>query len=207
MRNGSVRSSTALLARRWGDLLSLFLIVSDEPRAGLTTLLPLLGAIKQQAAWIWNEKAEALRESIRQAISNRKPWSIYKAGTPGNESLIKVSEMVAEQLQEQGEAVLDLEVRMVTIAEVLAVAAGMGLSLSLVATLKPSEGAPLPLLDPFDRELVEAIRLKGGTASISQIASVVQWDHIFVRKRLKVLAAFHRIVVTGSRGSTRYSLP
>jgi len=88
--------------------LSLFLIVSDEAREGLTTLLPLLGAVKHQVAWIWNEEAKALRESIRQVISDRKPWSIYEAGTPGNESLIRVSEMVAEQLQEQGEAVLDL---------------------------------------------------------------------------------------------------
>ncbi|MFY9825080.1 MAG: hypothetical protein WAM82_27125 [Thermoanaerobaculia bacterium] len=187
--------------------MSVFLIVSDEAREGLTTLLPLLGADKQQAVWIWNEQAEALRESIRQAISDRKPWSIYEAGMPGNESLIKVSEMVAEQFQEKGEAVLDLEVRMVTIAEALAVAAGMGLPLTLVATLKPPEGALLPLLDPFDRELVEAIRLAGGTASISQIAGFVQGDHIFVRKRLKTLAAFHRIVITGSRGSSRYSLP
>jgi hypothetical protein len=187
--------------------LSVFLIVSDEAREGLTTLLPLLGAIKKQAVWIWNEKAEALGESIRQAISDRKPWSIYEAGTPGNERLIRVSEMVAEQLQEQNEAALDLEVRMVTIAEVLAVAEGMGLPLTLVAILKPSEGAPLPLLDHFDRELVETIRLAGGTASISQIAGIVQRDPIFVRKRLKVLAAFHRIVATGSRGSSRYSLP
>jgi hypothetical protein len=58
--------------------LSLFLIVSDAAREGLTTLLPLLGATKQQVAWIWNEEAEALRESIRQAISDRKPWSIYE---------------------------------------------------------------------------------------------------------------------------------
>ena len=187
--------------------MSLFLIVSDEAREGLTTLLPLLGAVKHQVAWIWNEEAKALRESIRQVISDRKPWSIYEAGTPGNESLIRVSEMVAEQLQEQGEAVLDLEVRMVTIAEVLAVAAGMGLSLTLVATLKPPEGASPPLLDPFDRELVEAIRLAGGTASISQIAGVVRREKIFVRKRLQVLSRFRRIVTTGSRGSVRYSLP
>ncbi|MFY9821208.1 MAG: hypothetical protein WAM82_07490 [Thermoanaerobaculia bacterium] len=48
--------------------MSLFFIVSDEAGEGLTTLLPLLGAVKHQGvAFIWNEKAEALRESIRQA--------------------------------------------------------------------------------------------------------------------------------------------
>ena len=118
-----------------------------------------------------------------------------------------VSDAVTEQLGERGEAVLDLEAKLVTLPELLEIAEGLGLSVGLVAVLKRLDGKPAPLKDQGDRDLVAAIRDLGGQASTGQILAQVGGERVKVRKRLQVLARFGRLVSTGTKGSQRYSLP
>ncbi|MFY9824370.1 MAG: hypothetical protein WAM82_23545 [Thermoanaerobaculia bacterium] len=124
-----------------------------------------------------------------------------------DQRLIMLTKAVQEQLEEKGEAVLDLDVKMVTIAELQAVATGLGLEVGLLAVLKRRSGQPPPVVEPFDRELIGAIEALGGTASTGQLAAQLGRAAVPVRRRLQVLVRFGRLKQTGERGGARYSLP
>ncbi|HSS47440.1 MAG TPA: hypothetical protein VLX28_00705 [Thermoanaerobaculia bacterium] len=185
--------------------MSFFLIVSEPERDYRTLLLALLGADERQSEGTWEETARALRELAGQAVSRPKNWVAYEVGTIDDERLEMVTEAVAEQIKEHGEAVLDLDAKMLTVTELQAVAEGLGLSIGLVAVLKRNGRRP-PLEAPLDRSLIAAIRDLGGRASTGQIAAYARLPRVQVRKRLQVLAKFQRLVSTGARGSRRYSL-
>ena len=185
--------------------MSLFLITSEPERDSQRLLLAMLGADERMTHGTWAETAEALKELAGQAVSRPKSWSTYEIGTIDDDRLEMVADAVAEKLKEQGEAVLDLEAKLLTVAELLAVAQGMNLSIGLVAVLKPLEAKKRALADPLDRELVAAVRVLG-SASTGQLAARVGLPKVKVRKRLQLLAKFQRLVSTGARGSRRYSL-
>ncbi len=188
--------------------MSLFLLLPETVTYHLLKpLLGILGADEQLTSGIWTRTIEDLTEAAGQAISKYRLWSVYEASTPEAERLMMVSDAVTEQLGERGEAVLDLEAKLVTLPELLEIAEGLGLSVGLVAVLKRLDPKLAPLQDQGDRDLVAAIRAIGRQASIGQILNRVGGDRVKVRKRLQVLAKFGRLVSTGTKGSRRYSLP
>lgn len=191
---------------RGGVTMSFLLIVSEPERDTQRLLLAMLGADERQSEGTWEETARALRELAGQAVSMPKKWTAYEVGSIDDERLEMVTEAVAEQIKERGEAVLDLDAKLLTVAELHAVAEGLSLSIGLVAVLKRKTGRRAPLESPLDRSLVAAIRDLGGRASTGQIAAYVRLPRLQVRKRLQVLAKFQRLVSTGAKGSRRYSL-
>jgi len=184
--------------------MSLFLLVPEKSRA-LVALLPLLGAENRLAAGPVPECIRALGDAADSTITL---WSLYEVAKPDADRLVMVSEAITEQLQQEGQAVLDLEAKMVTMAELQEIATGLMLEVGFVAVLKRREGSIQPALtEPLDLELVKAIRDLGGSASTGQIASRLGFKRRQILGRLKVLAAFGRIIITGKKGGTRYSLP
>jgi hypothetical protein len=184
----------------------MFLLVPDDDET-LPELLPVLGA-NECTRWpeSWPIMVLILREEVRGGLNSKK-WSLFKVPPPDEGRLAMVSEAVSEQLREQGQAVLDLETKMVTVTELQAIATGMGLSMSLVAVLKP-KGRPLPPLESApDRELIGAIAHLGGSASTGQVAAHLGKPKVPVRKRLQVLVRFGRLNRTGRLGGVRYSIP
>ena len=182
----------------------MFLIL-PENEEGLTELLPILGANKRTSPESWGVMAAALREEAGSAQSRR--WSLFALPPPDDERLAMISEAVVEQLSQEGKAVLDLQVRMVTVPELQAVAAGLGLSIGLVAVLKSKGGELPPLLESSDRELMAAIAALGGTVSTGQVAGHLGKRPVPIRKRLQVLVRFGRLKQTGRKGGARYSIP
>jgi hypothetical protein len=132
--------------------MSLFILISEEER-GLAKMLPVLGADEQTS---WDDLLQA-GARLSKAIGGG--WSLYQIQPPDDQRLIMLTEAVQEQLEEKGEAVLDLDVKMVTIAELQAVATGLGLEVGLVAVLKRRSGQPPPVVAPFDRELIAAEKM------------------------------------------------
>jgi hypothetical protein len=187
--------------------MSFFLIISEPEKESHKLLLAMIGADERQSQGTWEDTASALRELAGQVVSRPKQWTAYEVGTIDDERLEMVAEAVAEKLREQGEAILDLETKLLTVSELQAVAEGMGLSIGLVAVLKPKPGPRPPLAAPLDRALIAAVRDLGGRASTGELAERVRLPKIQVRKRLQLLAKFQWLVSTGARGSRRYSLP
>jgi len=179
--------------------MSLFVMISEEER-GLADMLPVLGA-DERVSW------DDLLQAVRTMRPGSKNWSLYQFQPPDEARLIMVTEAIQEQLEVKGEAVLDLDLKMVTIAELQAVATGLGLEVGLVAVLKRRSGQPPPVVEPFDRELIAAIEALGGTASTGQLASRLSRAAVPVRRRLQLLVRFGRLKQTGERGGARYSLP
>ena len=187
--------------------MSVFLIVPEEENE-LGGLLPLVGGERMARVGSLNEAVSNLREAAGGVASRFKSWSLYEVPRADEERLIMVSQAIAEQLEKRGgEAVIDLEARMMTMVELQAVAAGMGLSLGFVAVLKPGTGEPPPLIDPLDQALMAVIQELGGSASTGQLADRLNRRPVALRKRLKVLCNFGRLVSTGIKGGARYSLP
>jgi hypothetical protein len=182
-----------------------FLILPDNEE-GLIELLPVLGANQCTRPESWSAMAATLREEARSARS--KSWSLFAVPPPDDERLAMISEAVGEQLSQEGQVVLDLQVKMVTVAELQAVAAGMGLSMGLVAVLRlKGSDPPPPLEEASDRELMAAIVSLGGTVSTGQLAAQLERRRVPLRKRLQVLVRFGRLKQKGMKGGTRYSLP
>jgi hypothetical protein len=154
----------------------------------------------------WSITILVLRKEARGGLDTKK-WSLFKVPPPDEDRLVMVSEAIGEQLREEGQAVLDLETKMVTVVELQAIATGMGLSMGLVAVLKPKGHQLPPLESASDRELVGAIANLGGTASTGQVAAHLEQPRVPVRKRLQVLVRFGRLKQTGRLGGVRYSIP
>ena len=184
----------------------MFLLLAEDDET-LPELLPMLGANKRSPRpESWSITVAVLREEARGGL-NTKKWSLFKVPPPDGDRLVMVSEAISEQLRKEGQAVLDLETKMVTVIELQAIATGMGLSMSLVAVLKPKGSQPPPLESASDRELIGAIAKFGGTASTGQIASHLGKPKVPVRRRLQVLVRFGRLKQTGQLGGVRYSIP
>ncbi|MGH7484238.1 MAG: hypothetical protein ACREMY_01370 [bacterium] len=186
--------------------MSLFLIIPED-EGGLAELLPVLGADERVSLGSWAQLIGSLRVASGGEAARLKSWSLYQFQPPDDERLVMVTEAVQEQIGAKGEAVLDLELKMVTVAELQAVAVGLGLSVGLVAVLKRRRGRLPPLVEAFDRELIATIEALGGTASTGQLASRLGRAAVPTRKRLQVLVRFGRLKQSGTRGGARYSLP
>ncbi|HEX3554804.1 MAG TPA: hypothetical protein VIA62_16400 [Thermoanaerobaculia bacterium] len=186
--------------------MSAFLIVPEEEKV-LSRILPLVGGERMSLGSL-NEALSNLREAAGGVTSRFKSWWLYEVPMADEDRLMMATQAIAEQLQEKGgEAVIDLEARLLTLVELQAVAAGMGLSLGFVAVLKPKTGEPPPLIDPLDQALMAAIQELGGSASTGQLAARLNRKPVALRKRLQVLSSFGRLVSTGIKGGARYSLP
>jgi hypothetical protein len=184
----------------------MFLLVPDDDET-LPVLLPVLGANEcSSRPESWSITVLVLREEARGAL-NTKKWSLFKLPPPDQDRLAMVSAAISEQLWEKRQAVFDLETKMVTVTEMQAIATGMGLSMSLVAVLKPKGGQLPPLEGESDRELIGAIANLGGSASTGQVAAHLGKPKVPVRKRLQVLVRFGRLKRTGRLGGVRYSIP
>jgi hypothetical protein len=185
----------------------MFLLVPDDDETVLDELLPILGADKcSTRTEDWSITVLVLRQEARGGLDTKK-WSLFKVPPPDEDRLVMVSEAIDEQLREEGQAALDLETKMVTVTEVQAIATGLGLSMRLVAVLKPKGGQLPPLESASDRELLSAIANLGGTASTGQIAIHLGKPKVPIRKRLQVLVRFGRLKQTGRLGGVRYSIP
>ncbi|HEX4960340.1 MAG TPA: hypothetical protein VF173_05850 [Thermoanaerobaculia bacterium] len=185
--------------------MTMFVFLPDQDK-GSAELLPVLGAGERLAQGNWKSAIEAFQEAAGGATSEFQGWSVYEVSEPDPERLAMVTEAIVQQLNAQSEAAIDMALRMVTLPELHAIAAGMSLAVELVAILKPREGAPLPLVEPLDNELLAAIQAMGGTVSTGQLAARMNMRPVTVRRRLQVLVRFRRLIATGKKGGTRYSL-
>jgi hypothetical protein len=133
-------------------------------------------------------------------------WSLLEVPDADPGRLSEISRFVRERVETDGVALVDLDERLISISELQEVAMGLGLVVELVAVVK-AHGHPPPPLPPDYQDLLEAITALGGrNVSTGQIARHVGEPPAKVRRRLKLLVQWGRIVRTGRQGGARYSL-
>jgi hypothetical protein len=133
-------------------------------------------------------------------------WRLLEVPDSDPGRLSEISRLVRESIEAEGVALVDLDERLISISELQEVATGLGLAVELVAIVK-DHGIGPPPLTPDYQALLEAITALGGrNVSTGQIAQHVGESPAKVRRRLKLLVQWNRIVRTGRLGGSRYSL-
>ena len=133
-------------------------------------------------------------------------WSLLEVPDADPARLSEVSRFVRERVEADGVALVDLDERLISISELHEVATGLGLAVELVAIVKDHGTGPPPLTPEY-QALLEAITVLGGrSVSTGQIARHVGEPPAKVRRRLKLLVQWRRIVRTGRLGGARYWL-
>ena len=142
-------------------------------------------------------------------LSRHSAWRILQIMEPNAERLRNVAAAVAQKVQEEGEAVLDLETNLVSILEIQKVAAGLNLSVELVAVLRPmgTRKEPAPLANPIDNDLLNALAEVGAPTSMRELKRRLKVkDSPVLRERLKILETFGRITRSGKGAGVLYQL-
>lgn len=144
---------------------------------------------------------QVFRESAGGALSRFQSWTLLEVARPGPERLAKVSRAIRQQLAEEGAAVLDLGAKRLALAEVQEVAVSMGLTVGLVAHLKPASSQEPSGLG---EALLEALREFGGSVSLTELRRRVERPASEVRNHLSALVALGSVVRVEP---VRYALP
>jgi hypothetical protein len=184
--------------------MSFFLVVPEEGRGRelAAQLARVVGATRLSSS----RALEVLTAFFGEAGGSFGKWGFLEVPDSDPGRLSEISRFVTERLESDGMALVDLDERLISVSELLEVATGLGLDVELVAVVK-GHGNPPPPLTPDYQALLEALTALGGSdVSTGQIAEHMGERPDKVRRRLKLLVQWRRIVRTGRQGGSRYSL-
>ena len=184
--------------------MSFFLVVPEEGRG--KELAAQLARIVGAARLSPSRSLEVLTAFFGEAGDSFGKWRFLEVPDSDPSRLSEISRFVTERLESDGMALVDLDERLISISELQEAAAGLGLSVELVAIVK-AHGNPPPSLTPDYQALLEAITALGGRdVSTGQIARYLGEKQSKVLRRLRLLVQWRRVVRTGRMGGSRYSL-
>jgi hypothetical protein len=133
-------------------------------------------------------------------------WNLLEVPDADPARLSEISRFVRERVEADGVALVDLDERLISISELQEAAAGLGLEVELVAVVKDHGKGPPPLPSEY-QVLLDAITALGGrNVASGEIARHVGEVPAKVRRRLRLLVEWGRIVRNGRQGGSRYSL-
>jgi len=187
--------------------MSFFLVVPEEGRGGeqVAQLARIVGATRLSSSRAVEVLASFFGEAGGPPFSFGR-WRLLEVPDADPGRLSEISRFVKERVEADGVALVDLDERLISISELQEAAAGLGLEVELVAVVKDHGKGPPPLTPDY-QDLLEAITALGGSnVSTGQIAQHLGERPAKVRRRLKLLVQWHRIVRTGRQGGARYSL-
>lgn len=183
--------------------MNFFLIVPEEGRASelAAQFAKAVGAFR-----ISPDRAIAILAMINGAESSYHRWTLLEVPSVEPGRLAEISRFVSQEVEANGIALVDLDERLISVAEVQEAALGLGLDMELVALVK-NKGKKPPALTPPYRAVLEAVAALGGrSVSTGQIARRLGVRHDLIRRRLALLVQWRRIIQEGQKGGSRYSL-
>lgn len=187
--------------------MSFFLVVPEEGRGRerAAQLARIVGASRLSSSRAMEVLTALLAQTGGPPFSFGL-WSLLEVPDADPARLSEISRFVRERIETEGVALVDLDERLISISELQEAAAGLGLSVELVAVVKDHGHGPPPL-PPEYQVLLDAVTALGGrNVASGDIARHVGEVPAKVRRRLKLLLEWGRIVRTGRQGGSRYSL-
>lgn len=177
--------------------MNLFLIVPEEGQASelAAQLAKTVGASR-----ISPHNTMAILALIGGADGTFPRWSLLKIPSAELGRLTEISQFVSQQVEANGMALVDLDERLISVAELQEAALGLGLDVELVAIVKHKGKEPSSLTPPYNAVMDALAALGGRCVSTGQIARHLGVRHDIIRRRLALLVQWRRIVQEGQKG-------
>ena len=183
--------------------MNFFLIVPEEGRASelAVQFAKVVGAVR-----ISPDRAMAILAMIVGAEGSFPRWTLLEVPNVEPGRLAEISRFVSQEVEANGIALVDLDERLISVAEVQEAALGLGLDVELVALVKDKGKEPPALSAPYSAVLEAVAALGGRSVSTGEIARRLGARPVLIRQRLALLVQWRRIVQEGQKGGSRYSL-